>query len=115
MGDTNLLDGLRAFSALAIETADLAAIRACGARDVNLSAARITAAAQAPEHAEIVDAALHWAQKDLGKGGNRKLAAMRAVERLALEFARRALELCDGRVSLELDARTAFQTKQTVE
>ena len=115
MADVHLLEQLKALSALAVESADLAAIRRSGARDVNLGAARITAAAQAPAHAEIVEAALHWAQHEVGKGGNRKLAAIRAVERLGVEFARRALELVDGRVSLELDARIAFQTGPTVE
>jgi transaldolase len=115
MTDANLLAQLGALSALAIETADVGAIRTCGARDVHLSASRITAAAQGPEHADIVDAALDWAQQDIGKGGNRKLAAIRAVDRLSLEFARRAAALVEGRVSLELDARTAFQTAATVE
>lgn len=110
MSAPTLLEQLQAYSVLAVETADLAYLSQAGARDVHLSAARVSAAAQMPEHADVVDSALRWAQQRLGKGGNRKLAAIRAVERVAVEFARRAVERVSGRVSVELDARLAFQT-----
>jgi len=115
MSAENLLEKVEKLSPLTIEAADLASIRTSGARDVSLSAARITAAAQEPEHADAVDAALHWAQQQLGKSGNRKLAAMRAVDRLAVEFARRAAALVAGRVSVEIDARLAYQVGPTID
>jgi transaldolase len=110
-----LLDKLRAHSEIVPETADIAAVRAFGAKHVSLSASRITAAAQLPEHASIVDDAVRWAQKAVGKGGNRKLAAMRAVERLAVEFAQAMAEVVEGTVSVEVDGRLAYKRRPTIE
>lgn len=115
MSSATSLDSLRQLSDVVPETADLAAIRAFGPRHVNLSAARITSAAQDEAHAELVDDALGWAQRTMSKGGNRRLAAMRAVERLSVEFARRIVETIEGRVSVELDPRLAFQKRPSLE
>jgi transaldolase len=115
MAPPNLLTALRGCSELVPETAELEVVRRFRPRHVNLSAARITAAAQQPEHARIVDDAVAWAQKDLGKGKNRKAVAMRAVERLAVEFTQEMLGLCEGRVSIEVDGRLAFKKKQLVD
>lgn len=109
------LDQLRQLAEVVPETADLPLIRSFQPRHVNLTAARITAAAQSEDHAELVDEALGWAQQKLDKGGNRKLAAMRAVERLSVVFARRIADTIEGRISLELDARLAFQKRPTLE
>ena len=98
-----LLQKLFAQTELVPESADLALIGSLSARHVNLGTARITAAAQDPSCSPIVDAALHWAQKNVGKGSNRKLVAMRAVAReAALEIRGEPLfeflgELLDGR------------------
>ncbi|MBW2529454.1 MAG: EF-hand domain-containing protein [Deltaproteobacteria bacterium] len=51
----------------------------------------------------------------MGKGGNRKLAAMRAVERLSVVFTRHIADTIEGRISVELDARLAFQKRPTLE
>jgi transaldolase len=110
-----LLQKLFALSEIVPETADLSVVSSLPARHVNLSAARITSAAQDPAHAAIVDAAVQWAQKDVGKGGNRKLVSMRAVERLAVEFACAIAGRIQGRVSVEIDGRLAYQRRPTID
>jgi len=110
-----LLQKLFAQTELVPESADLALIGSLSARHVNLGTARITAAAQDPSCSLIVDAALHWAQKNVGKGSNRKLVAMRAVERLSVEFARAIAERIQGYVTVELDARLAYQKRATID
>ncbi len=110
-----LLQKLFALSEIVPETADLAMVSALPARHVNSSASKITSAAQDPAHVAIVDAAIQWAQKDVGKGGNRKLVAMRAVERLAVEFTRALAERIQGRVSVEIDGRLAYQRRPTID
>jgi transaldolase len=115
MKDWNLLRALGSCSELVPETAELEVVKRYAPKHVNLSASRITSAAQQPEHARIVDDAIAWAQKDLGKGKNRKAVAMRAVERLAVEFAQEMLGLCAGRVSVEVDGRLAYKKKQIVD
>ncbi|HZO11844.1 MAG TPA: transaldolase family protein [Polyangiaceae bacterium] len=115
MSDESTLARLRAHSELVPETADLELAKRFRARHVCLSAARITAAAQEPQHAAIVDEAVAWAQRAVGKGGNRKLVAMRAVERLGVEFARHLMAGIDGWISLEVDGRLAYKRRQTIE
>lgn len=110
-----LLEQLRQRSEIASESADLDVAARSGAAHSILGASRITAAAQDERHADIVDAAVRWAQREVGKGGNRKLVAMRAVERLAVEFARKHLEIVPGDVSLEVDGRLAYQRRPTME
>jgi transaldolase len=110
-----LLDKLRAHSEIVPETAEIATVKAFGVKHVSLSASRITAAAQLPEHASIVDDAVAWAQKAVGKGGNRKLAAMRAVERLSVEFAQAMAGVVEGTVSIEVDGRLAYKRRPTID
>ena len=111
----NLLASLAAHSAIVPETAEIATVRRYGSTHVNLSASHITAAAQLPEHARVVDDAVAWAQKQVGKGGNRKLVAIRAVERLAVEFVQEMLDVVDGQVSVEVDGRLAYKRRPTID
>lgn len=110
-----LLDKLRAHSEIVHETAELAALRELGAKHVSLSASRITAAAQMPEHAHIVDDAVAWAQRKVGKGGNRKLVATYAVQRLTVEFTEAIAKAIEGQVSIEVDGRIAYKRRATLE
>ncbi len=115
MTAATLLDRLRGSTELVIETAEIEAVRLSGAEHVNLSASGITAGAQLPEHKQLVDQALSWAQLDVGKGGIRKLAANRAVERLAIEFARELVQVVPGHISVEIDGRLAYQRRQLID
>jgi len=115
MSNESTLAHLSKHSAIVPETADVATVRSLGVEHVNLSAARITGAAQLPEHTEIVDRAVRWAQKNVGKVSNRKLVAMLAVERLELEFARAMLEVVSGQVSIEVDGRLAYKRRSTID
>lgn len=111
----SLLDALRQVTEVVPESGELSLVKRFGAKHVNLSTSMITAAAQQPEHHDVVDAAILWAQKQVGKGGNRKLVAIHAVERLELEFARSLLAQVDGSVSIDVDGRLAFKRRQTID
>ena len=110
-----LLDDLTAHSTIVPETAELAVVQQFRAEHVNLSGARITAAAQQPAQKDIVDSAIAWAQKKVGKGGNRKLVAMQAVRRLQVEFADALVGMVAGTVSLEVDGRLAYKRRPTID
>ncbi len=110
-----LLDKLRAHSDIVPETAEVATVRQLRAKHVSLSASRITAAAQMPEHARIVDEAVAWAQKKVGKGGNRKLVAIHAVQRLSVVFAHAMSEAIEGNVSVAVDGRLAHKRRATLD
>jgi transaldolase len=111
----SLLEKLVAHSVVVPETAELSVVKHFGATHVNLSASRITAAAQQPEQSKMVMDAIDWAQKKVGKGGNRKLVSMHAVDRLAIEFAREILTMISGNVSIEVDGRLAFKRRQLID
>ena len=110
-----LLEKLSQHTLVVPETAELEIVKKHAAKHVNLSASRITAAAQQAAQAGIVHDAIDWAQAKVGKGGNRKLVAMHAVERLAVEFTQEMLKLIDGDVSVEVDGRLAFKRRGTID
>jgi transaldolase len=93
------------------DTGDLKSIEQFRPRDATTNPSLITAAAQMPEYADVVDTALRWA---LAQGGSREQVVHSALDRLAVEFGRRILQLIPGRVSTEVDARLSFDTEGTV-
>ena len=115
MSDESLLSRLASRAELVPETAELVIIKRYKARHVNLGASKITAAAQLDEHDAIVNAAIGWAQKKVGKGGNRKLVAIRSVERLSVEFARTLKDMVQGDISVEVDGRLAYKRRAMID
>jgi transaldolase len=60
-----------------------------------------------PEYAPVVDEALKWAKSEAqGKSADEQVKL--AVDRLAVEFGMRILEVVPGRVSTEVDARLSY-------
>ena len=68
-----------------------------------------------PEYAPIVDEALLWSRREAGASATKEEVVKRAIDRLAVEFGLRILEIVPGRVSTEVDARLSFDTKATIE
>jgi transaldolase len=66
-----------------------------------------------PEYSDVVDGALQWADKQAG--GDAKKAVGLALDRLAVEFGLRILQIVPGRVSTEVDARLSYDTQATIE
>jgi transaldolase len=67
----------------------------------------IAAAAKMPEYASVVDEALRFAARE-AKGTSDDDVIKLAVDRLAVEFGMRILQVVPGRVSTEVDARLSF-------
>jgi len=67
-----------------------------------------------PEYAEIVDGALMWAQKQAGASDATAIVRL-AIDRLAIEFGLRILQIVPGRVSTEVDARLSYDTQASIE
>jgi transaldolase len=95
------------------DTGDLNSIKKLTPRDATTNPSLITAAAQMPEYADVVDGALHWAADKAG-GAEGQVIAL-ALDRLAVEFGLRILGIVPGRVSTEVDARLSFDTAKTIE
>ena len=109
-----LLDQLNKMTVTVCDTGDLNSIKKFMPRDATTNPSLITAAAQMPEYADVVDGALSWAEKQGGGGDDKKVLAL-ALDRLAVEFGLRILAIVPGRVSTEVDARLSYDTQATIE
>ena len=109
---TTLFEQLNAMTVVVCDTGDLKSIEKYKPRDATTNPSLITAAAQLPEYADVVDGALAWAEKAAG-GAEAKVLAL-ALDRLAVEFGLRILSIVTGRVSTEVDARLSHDTAASV-
>jgi transaldolase len=108
-----LFEQLTTMTVAVCDTGDFNSIKKLTPRDATTNPSLITAAAQMPEYAEVVDGALRWAAGE-AKGEDARVVGL-AVDRLAVEFGLRILAIVPGRVSTEVDARLSFDTAATVE
>src|SRR5437899_215088 len=101
----SLLEQLKKITVVVADTGDIRSIEKFTPRDATTNPSLITAAAQMPEYAEVVDEALRWAQKQAGASAKRDDVVKVAIDRLAVEFGVRILKIVPKRVSTEVDAR----------
>ena len=111
---TSLLDQLKTMTVVVADTGDIKSIEQFKPRDATTNPSLITAAAQMPEYADVVEAALRWAESEAKSKDDQAIVAL-AVDRLAVEFGLRILKIVPHRVSTEVDARLSFDTKATIE
>ena len=111
----SLLEQLKQITVVVADTGDIHSIRKFTPRDATTNPSLITAAAQMPEYQDVVRAALDWARGECGKGAPREDIVKLAVDRLAVEFGLRILQIVPGRVSTEVDARLSHDTAKTLE
>jgi transaldolase len=109
----SLFEQLTAMTVAVVDTGDLNSIKKLTPRDATTNPSLITAAAQMPEYADVVEGALRWAEAQAGGAEDRVVGL--AVDRLAVEFGLRILGIVPGRVSTEVDARLSFDTQKTIE
>ncbi len=111
----SLRDQLSQMTTIVSDTGDINAIRKYKPRDATTNPSLIMAAAQLSEYAPLVDSALAWAKKEAGADANRDAIVRRAIDRLSVEFGLRILQIIDGRVSTEVDARLSLDTQGSIE
>jgi transaldolase len=117
------LDQLKTMTVVVADTGDINSIEKYRPRDSTTNPSLITAAAQMPAYAPIVDEALKWAVAETtkatpspaSKAKRDEEVVKRAIDRLAVEFGLRILKIVSGRVSTEVDARLSFDTKATID
>lgn len=110
----NLLDQLREMTVVVADTGDIQAIETFKPRDATTNPSLITAAAQMPQYQGIVDDTLKGARQTLGKDAQASQVASLAFDRLAVSFGLKILEIIEGRVSTEVDARLSYDTESTI-
>jgi len=112
----SLLEQLKQITVVVADTGDIHSIRKFTPRDATTNPSLITAAAQMPEYQDVVRSALDWARRESGKSGALRDDIVKlAVDRLAVEFGLRILQIVPGRVSTEVDARLSHDTAKTLE
>jgi transaldolase len=109
-----LLDQLKQMTVVVADTGDIRSIEQFRPRDATTNPSLITAAAQMPEYAEIVDETLLDCQRRGGRGATTLEVVDLAIDALAVAFGRRILEIVPGRVSTEVDARLSHDTERSV-
>ncbi|MBS3965628.1 MAG: transaldolase [Methylomonas sp.] len=110
----NLLEQLREMTVVVADTGDIQAIETFKPRDATTNPSLITAAAQMPQYQGIVDDTLKSARATLGAGASAVEVAALAFDRLAVSFGLKILEIIEGRVSTEVDARLSYDTEGTI-
>jgi len=109
-----LLEQLRKMTIVVADTGDIQAIEKVKPHDSTTNPSLITAAAEMPQYAQIVDDTLLASRKALGDSAAPEKVATHAFERLAVEFGKKILAIIPGRVSTEVDARLSFDTEKTI-
>jgi transaldolase len=103
----SFLDQLKTMTVVVADTGDFKSIEKFRPRDATTNPSLITAAAQMPEYQDVVHGAIEAAKKEAGGGAKEQVLSF-AVDRLAVEFGRRILQIVPGRVSTEVDARLSY-------
>ena len=110
----NLLDQLKDMTVVVSDSGDINSIAKYKPRDSTTNPSLIATAATMPAYAEIVDSTLGWAKK--AKGGAETVEVVkRAIDRLAVEFGLKILQIIPGRVSTEVDARLSYDTQGSID
>lgn len=107
----NLLDQLKTYTQVVADTGDFASIEVYKPVDATTNPSLIFAASQNPLYRPLIDDALAYA-KMLTSDKNLRLS--KAMDKLAVNFGLKILEIVPGRASTEVDARLSFNTEATV-
>ncbi|MFZ0661947.1 MAG: transaldolase [Acidobacteriaceae bacterium] len=110
----SLLEQLRGMTTVVSDTGDIDAIEKVKPQDSTTNPSLITAAAQMPQYAPIVDSVLADAKKRLGEDATDEAVAKEAFKHLAVAFGKKILSIIPGRVSTEVDARVSYDTEKTM-
>lgn len=103
---TTQLEGLRRHTTIVADSGDLAAIERLRPRDATTNPSLILKAAQQPAYRPLVAGAVRDAHAE---------SPTLQLDHVLVAFGARILQLIDGRVSTEVDARLSFDTRATIE
>jgi transaldolase len=110
----NLLEQLKRSTVVVADTGDFQSMERFRPRDSTTNPSLIAAAAKMPEYQGIVDGALRAARDEAGAGATTERIVALALDRLAVAFGLKILEIVPGRVSTEVDARLSYDRDATV-
>lgn len=107
----NLLQQLKTFTKVVADTGDFESMIKYQPVDATTNPSLIYAASQDPKYQSLTEEAVAYAQK-LTDDENLQLS--KAMDKLAVNFGLKILDIVPGRVSTEVDARLSFDKEGTI-
>jgi transaldolase len=107
----NNLESLRKYTTVVADTGDIDAIAKSKPQDATTNPSLLLKAAQMPQYRALVEEALRASEK---VSGDKHAHAEAFMDKLAVNFGCKILEIIPGRVSTEVDASYSFDTEGTV-
>jgi transaldolase len=111
----NLLEQLKTQTVVVADTGDFQSMERFRPQDSTTNPSLIAAAARMPEYQPLVDSTLAWAREQAGPGALTQQVVGLALDRLAVTFGLKILEIVPGRVSTEVDARLSYDRQGTID
>ena len=107
----NLLEQLKTFTQVVADTGDFHSIEVYKPVDATTNPSLIFAASQDPKYKELIDEAIVYARN---QSPVKSIQVSKAMDKVAVNFGLKILDIVPGRVSTEVDARLSFDTEATV-
>ncbi len=107
----NLLEQLKNFTQVVADTGDFHSIEVYKPVDATTNPSLIFAASQDPKYKELIDEAIVYARN---QSPVKSIQVSKAMDKVAVNFGLKILDIVPGRVSTEVDARLSFDTEATV-
>jgi transaldolase len=107
----NLLEQLKTYTKVVADTGDFDSMMAYKPIDATTNPSLIYAASQDEKYSPLIDDAIQYAKK---LSGNKAVQLSKALDKLAVNFGLKILDIVPGRVSTEVDARLSFDTEATL-
>ncbi|MFT3751838.1 MAG: transaldolase [Paludibacter sp.] len=107
----NLLDQLKAYTKVVADTGDFASISVYQPMDATTNPSLLYTASMDPKYSSLIDDAIKYAKQ---KTHHKADMLQYAMDKLAVNFGLKILEIVPGRVSTEVDARLSFDTGATI-
>ncbi|MCE5332556.1 MAG: transaldolase [Bacteroidales bacterium] len=107
----NLLEQLKTYTKVVADTGDFESMMAYQPIDATTNPSLIYAASQDVRYKSLIEDAIGYAK---GVSTDKQVQLGRAMDKLAVNFGLKILEIVPGRVSTEVDARLSFDTEGTI-
>jgi len=107
----NLLEQLKSYTKVVADTGDFESIMVFEPIDATTNPSLIYAAAMDPKYHVLIQEAILYAKS---KSNDKSIQLKIAMDKLAVNFGLKILEIVPGRVSTEVDARLSFDTEGTI-
>lgn len=107
----NNLEQLSQMTTVVADTGDIESIEQYKPIDATTNPSLLYKAAQLPQYQELVHSAVVFGRE---KGGTEEEQMQLILDKLAVNFGVKILEIIPGRISTEVDARLSFDTEETI-